>query len=137
MICSSTECSFSWSYRFSNSFGPSRCSSPPISSADLSHAGPAFGDPHPLGGEEPQAKAARDKVVQHDREMLALIAENKPHELVSSMAWQQNPTRWCSIGNIVATLLAVEATKVELLNYVAAMDQQGMTLVSSAGALIH
>jgi AmmeMemoRadiSam system protein B len=108
-----------------------------VSSADLSHAGPAFGDPHPLGGEEPQAKAARDKVVQHDREMLALISENKPLELVSSMAWQQNPTRWCSIGNIVATMLAVEGTKVELLNYVAAMDQQGMTLVSSAGALIH
>lgn len=108
-----------------------------ISSADLSHAGPAFGDPLALAGEVPEAKAARERIVQHDREMLGLIAENKPHELVSSMAWQQNPTRWCSIGNIVAAMLAVDPTKVELLNYVAAMDQQGMTLVSSAAAIIN
>lgn len=107
-----------------------------ISSADLSHAGPGFGDQQPLAGEEPPAKAARERVVQHDREMLSLVAENKPHELVSSMAWQQNPTRWCSIGNIVATLLAVEPTKVNLLNYAAAIDPQGMTMVSSAAAIM-
>jgi predicted class III extradiol MEMO1 family dioxygenase len=108
-----------------------------VSSADLSHVGPGFGDQVQLAGEEDAAKAARDKVLEHDREMIGLIAANKPHELVSSMAWQQNPTRWCSIGNIVATLLTVDPTKVDVLNYVAAMDQQGMTLVSSAAALVH
>ena len=107
-----------------------------VSSADLSHVGPAFGDKTPLAGDDPEVAAARDKVLQHDREMLSLIAENKPHELVSSMAWQQNPTRWCSLGNIAATLLTVQPTKVDVLNYVAAMDQQGMTLVSSAAAII-
>jgi len=48
------------------------------------------------------------------------------------MAWQQNPTRWCSVGSIVATLMTVEPAEVELLNYTAAMDQEGMTWVSSA-----
>jgi hypothetical protein len=50
------------------------------------------------------------------------------------MAWQQNPTRWCSVGNIVAALLTVQPEKVDLLRYMAAMDQQGMGMVTSAAA---
>jgi hypothetical protein len=108
-----------------------------VSSADLSHAGPAFGDRQPLAGDAPEAVAAREKVLNHDREMLGLVVQNKPAELVASLAWQQNPTRWCSIGNLVATLMAVQPRKVELLNYAAAMDQQGTTLVSSAAMLMN
>lgn len=107
-----------------------------ISSADLSHTGPAFGDKQPLAGESPEATEARNKVLQHDHEMVQLVAQNKPAELVASMAWQQNPTRWCSIGNLVATLLIVEPSEVELLNFSAAMDQQGMTMVSSVSMVM-
>lgn len=107
-----------------------------VSSADLSHCGTAFGDQQSLAGETPEAKAAREKIVQHDLQMLDMVVKNKPTELVASLAWQQNPTRWCSTGNIVATLMAVEPKEVQILNYAAAMDQQGMTWVSSAALVM-
>ncbi len=103
-----------------------------ISSADLSHCGPAFGDPKPLSGDDPETEAARNTVLQHDMQMLDMVVKNKPAELMGAMAWQQNPTRWCSTGNLCAALMAVEPKEVKLLNYAAALDGQGMTFVSSA-----
>jgi hypothetical protein len=70
--------------------------------------------------------------VQQDMQMLEMVVKKQPSELIASMAWQQNPTRWCSTGNLVAALRIVEPAEVELLNYAAAMDQQGTTWVSSA-----
>lgn len=102
-----------------------------VSSADLSHVGPAFGDQHPLAGDKDEPKAFRERVLHHDREMIGLFAQRKPEELVASMAWQQNPTRWCSIGNMVAAMRIAEPDEVRILNYAAAMDQQGMGMVSS------
>ncbi len=107
-----------------------------ISSADLSHCGPAFGDPKPLAGDTPEANELRNKIVQNDLQMLEMVVKNKPNDLVAAMAWQQNPTRWCSVGNLVATLLTTEPAEVELLNFTAAMDQQGMTWVSSASLVM-
>ncbi len=107
-----------------------------VSSADLSHVGPAFGDKQAMGGEGEEAAAARNKVFEHDRDMLKHVADNKPWDLVSSMAWQQNPTRWCSTGNLVATLLAAQPEQVRMLNYSAAMDQQGAAMVSSCAAIM-
>ncbi|MGE4198727.1 MAG: AmmeMemoRadiSam system protein B [Phycisphaerales bacterium] len=108
-----------------------------ISSADLSHAGPAFGDEQPLAGEDEAPTSARNKVLLHDQEMVQLILQNKPAELVASMAWQQNPTRWCSIGNIVATMLVTQPTSIELFNFAASLDQQGTTMVSSISAMMN
>lgn len=107
-----------------------------ISSADLSHVGPAFGDPQPLAGDSPEAQAARERVFRHDQEMLELVQQRKPDELVASLAWQQNPTRWCSTGNIVAAMLIAEPSNVRILNYAAAMDQEGMGMVSSFAAVM-
>jgi len=107
-----------------------------VASADLSHVGPMFGDKEPLAGDEEPAVSARNKVVQHDREMLQHIINAKPDDLLAAMAWQQNPTRWCSVGNIVATLQAVQPQRVQVLRYMAAMDQQGMGMVTSAGAVM-
>lgn len=101
-----------------------------ISSADLSHAGPAFGDPHPLAGDGPEAAAGRERIFHHDKEMVTLYASGKPDELISAMAWQQNPTRWCSIGSMAAAMKATSPASAEVLNYVATMDEQGSTLVS-------
>jgi predicted class III extradiol MEMO1 family dioxygenase len=103
-----------------------------VSSADLSHAGPAFGDQQPLAGEGQQAEQARTRVFEHDREMLELVNQLKVDDLLASMSWQQNPTRWCSIGNIVAAVRVAQPSEAELLNYSAAMDEQGLGLVSSA-----
>ena len=106
-----------------------------VSSADLSHVGPAFGPTYghngPLSGEAQEVVNARNQVFAHDREMVTLLAENKPDELVAAMAWQQNPTRWCSVGNLVATMRIARPTKVDLFNYAAAMDPEGNTMVSS------
>jgi AmmeMemoRadiSam system protein B len=107
-----------------------------ISSADLSHAGPMFGDQQPLAGESPQANEARQRIASHDKDMLAMVASAKPDELIAAMAWQQNPTRWCSTGNLVAALKIVQPEKVELFRYLASMDQQGMGMVTSiSGAM--
>jgi AmmeMemoRadiSam system protein B len=104
-----------------------------VASADLSHVGPAFGDPQALAGESPEAQGMRNKVFQHDREMIQMIVDKKPDDLVAAMSWQQNPTRWCSVGNIVATLKVAEPENVELFNFAASMDEQGTTLVSNVG----
>lgn len=107
-----------------------------IASADLSHVGPMFGDRQPLAGETPEAEQARQRVMQHDQEMLGHVAANRPDDLVAAMAWQQNPTRWCSTGNIVAALMIAQPERVQLLRYMAAMDPQGMGMVTSAGAVM-
>ncbi|MBL4590864.1 MAG: AmmeMemoRadiSam system protein B [Phycisphaerales bacterium] len=108
-----------------------------ISSADLSHAGPAFGDPESLAGDTPEDNERRAKIAAHDQEMLALVVERRMDDLIGSMSWQQNPTRWCSVGNLTATVRAVNPERVELLNYAAAMDPQGTTLVSSAAMAMY
>ncbi|MDF1810394.1 MAG: AmmeMemoRadiSam system protein B [Phycisphaerales bacterium] len=108
-----------------------------VSSADLSHVGPAFGDQQPLGGDSEEAAAMRTQVATHDQEMLKMVVENRIDDLISSMAWQQNPTRWCSIGNIAAMLRVVEPSRVELMNYAAAMDPQGTAFVSSAALAVY
>ncbi len=108
-----------------------------VSSADLSHVGPAFGDQQPLAGDSSEAVEARNKVSAHDQEMLAMVTEGRMDDLIGAMSWQQNPTRWCSIGNLVATVGVVEPERVELLSYAAAMDPQGSTLVSSAAMAMY
>lgn len=108
-----------------------------VSSADLSHVGPAFGDQQSLAGDEEPAQQFRSKVAQHDQEMLKLVAERKIDDLIGSMAWQQNPTRWCSIGNITAMMRAVEPAQVDILNYAATMDPEGNAFVSSASVALY
>lgn len=103
-----------------------------VSSADLSHVGPAFGDNQPLAGEEDAAVEFRTKVAQQDHELLKLYADKKIDDMIGSLAWQQNSTRWCSIGNMAATMRVTNPERVELLNYAAAMDPNGTTFVSTA-----
>lgn len=108
-----------------------------VSSADLSHVGPGFGDQQPLAGDSEEANEARNRAFNHDREMLGLYAEGKLDELVAAMAWQQNPTRWCSLGNMVATSKITEASSATILNYMAAMDPEGVQLVSSCAIALN
>jgi hypothetical protein len=103
-----------------------------VSSADLSHVGPAFGDQQVLAGDSEEAKAFRNQVVQHDQETLKAFSEKRIEDMIGSMSWQQNPTRWCSVGNMTAAVRIAEPERIELLNYAAAMDPQGTAFVSSA-----
>ncbi len=107
-----------------------------IVSFDLSHVGPMFGDQIQLMGETPEAQEARSKVVQHDRDMLALLAQGKPEEMVAAMAWQQNPTRWSSTGPIVAAMGISEPCFARTLHYQGAIDQNGHMLVSMIAGVI-
>jgi AmmeMemoRadiSam system protein B len=107
-----------------------------VCSADLSHVGPQFGDQVRFDGEDPNADAIAEKVDKHDTEMLALFGDGKAEELVASMAWQQNPTRWCSIGAMTATLKAVSPATVKQLHYYPAVDDGGTAMVSSVACAI-
>jgi hypothetical protein len=107
-----------------------------VSSADLSHVGLSFGDSVSIVAEGEASAALRNRVLGHDREMIELIQKGKAEELVASMAWQQNPTRWCSTGNIVAAMKITGAKEVRLLNYAIASDQQGVAAVSSMAAAV-
>ncbi len=121
-----------------------------VASVDLSHVGTVFGDEGTLAGDEQEQQQKREKILNHDREMLQLFEQGKIDEMLASMAWQQNPTRWCSLGAMAATLKTLDVSSksaadasagrgsggVRLLNYVAAMDDQGLSLVSHAAAVI-
>ncbi len=107
-----------------------------ITSFDLSHVGPMFGDQVQLLGDSQESQQARNKVVQHDRDMLDLLAQGKPEEMVASMAWQQNPTRWSSTGPIVAGMGITAPSKARVLHYQGAIDQNGHMLVSMIAGVI-
>lgn len=102
-----------------------------VASAELSHVGPTYGDQVRLAGNDPEADANRRKVVEQDQSLIRMLTENKPMELVSSLAWQQNPTRWSSTGAIVGAMLATQPSEVRLLQYGGTMDPQGAAMVSA------
>jgi len=107
-----------------------------VCSADLSHVGAQFGDGVQMTADTDDAKQMRERVVTHDREMLALFEQGKPEEIVSAMAWQQNPTRWCSVGAMTAAWQTIAPGQVKMLSYHGAMDEQGTALVTSCAAAI-
>ena len=107
-----------------------------VASADLSHVGPAFGDPQALSGDSPEAAEARNNVAKQDQELLKMLVEGKADELVSSLAWQQNPTRWASTGALVAAAKATSPARGEVLNYAASMDQQGSAMLTNAAVAL-
>jgi AmmeMemoRadiSam system protein B len=97
-----------------------------VSSADLSHVGPQFGEPKPVDD------ARRMEVERHDREHLAKYLENDPKGFLEAMEWCTNQTRWCSIGNMSAIASIASAESVELIDYRQASDERGAHLVSVA-----
>jgi AmmeMemoRadiSam system protein B len=108
-----------------------------VASADLSHVGPAFGDQTAMAGEDGPGAEARNEVVRGDLELLKHMTDNKPEALVSSMAWRQNPTRWCSIGNLAAAAAVVQPKETRLLHFHAALDEQGLSMVTSAAMVMN
>lgn len=101
-----------------------------VSSADLSHVGPQFGEPKPVDD------TRRVEVERHDREHLGRFVTNDSAGFVEAMEWCKNPTRWCSIGNMSATISLASADAVELVDYRQAVDERGAALVSCAAVAL-
>ena len=101
-----------------------------VASSDLSHVGPQFGEPRKVDEER------RGQVETHDREMLKRFLEAEPSEFLETVEWNRNPTRWCSVGNMVATKRLVSPKRTELIDYRQAVDDQGVALVSAAAMVM-
>jgi len=99
-----------------------------VASADLSHVGPAFGDPGPVGAQ------VRKQVEEIDRGLLAEFASGDVEAFIQSVRGAGNATRWCSIGNMSAALVVTGGTP-ELIQYgqsPESLDPQGTALITSA-----
>lgn len=96
-----------------------------VSSADLSHVGPQFGDQAPVD------QRRRHEVEEHDRTMLGEFIAG-PERLVEQMARKGNANRWCSVGNMYVAALCTPHASREMVRYDQAADQNGVALVTSA-----
>ena len=96
-----------------------------VSSADLSHVGPQFGDQGPVDA------ARRTAIEQHDRELLGEFIEG-PERFLKHVAEEGNRHRWCSVGNMYVTAIAAPHAAREMVKYDQSADPSGAALVSSA-----
>jgi AmmeMemoRadiSam system protein B len=97
-----------------------------VSSSDLSHVGPQFGDPGPVND---QVSAQVDQL---DRERLRLFCAGDASNFESPFIQQRNVSRWCSIGNMGSLLRIVSPAAVEMIDYQQWREPNGGLLVSSA-----
>jgi len=97
-----------------------------VSSADLSHVGPQFGEPRPVDDQR------RHDVERQDRDLMGHYISGDPDAFLAAVKWCRNPTRWCSVGNMYAALRLTKPSAVELIDYRQAGDENGMVLVSCA-----
>ncbi len=107
-----------------------------VAAADLSHVGPMFGDQQSLSGEEPEAVEARNQVARQDQELLKHLVEGRPDDLVSSLAWSQNASRWASTGALVALSKILDNHPARVLNYAASLDPQGTAMLTNAAMVV-
>ncbi|MFZ9914442.1 MAG: AmmeMemoRadiSam system protein B [Phycisphaerales bacterium] len=96
-----------------------------IASANLSGAGPAYGEPAPVNDQR------RRDIEKHDREMLRSYISGADG-LVATLKENRNPTRWGGVGPMYAAAKLAKPSSIELLDYRQAVDEQGSVLVSSA-----
>jgi AmmeMemoRadiSam system protein B len=96
-----------------------------VSSADLSHVGPQFGDQAMLDAKR------KHSVEEHDRSLLGEFIAN-PDQFVQQMAKAGNPNRWCSVGNLYATATCAPHATREMVQYDQAADPNGAGMVTSA-----
>ena len=101
-----------------------------VASSDLSHVGPQFGEPRPVD-EQRQADVER-----HDREMMGHFLAGDPEQFINAMQWNNNPTRWCSVGGMTALLRLARPSVLELIDYRQARDDRGIAMVSSAAMAV-
>ena len=96
-----------------------------ISSADLSHVGPQFGDRSPLDA------ARRREVEEADREVLREFIDG-PDRMLAHFQRNGNAARWCSIGNMFVAATAVPHASREMVAYAQSAEPNGGAMVTSA-----
>jgi AmmeMemoRadiSam system protein B len=96
-----------------------------VSSADLSHVGPQFGDQAALDA------ARKHAVEEHDRSMLGEFIGG-PDQLVAQMSRSGNSNRWCSVGNMFVTATCAPHGSREMVRYEQSADPNGAGMVTSA-----
>jgi hypothetical protein len=96
-----------------------------VSSADLSHVGPQFGDPGALDA------ARRREVEETDREVLREFIDG-PDRMLAHFERNGNASRWCSIGNMFVAATAVPHSGREMVAYAQSADPNGGAMVTSA-----
>jgi len=97
-----------------------------VASSDLSHVGPAFGDPKPVDEER------QDEVERTDRELLGEFARGDKDAFIAEVARRGNLTRWCSVGSMTAATAVASPSAIELIDYRQAIDDRRLSLVSCA-----
>jgi hypothetical protein len=101
-----------------------------VSSSDLSHVGPQFGDQGPVNDH------VAAQVEQLDRERLRLFCAGDPQAFEAPFAAQNNVSRWCSLGNMGTLLRTARPGSVEMIDYQQVRDPNGGSLVSCAALAI-
>jgi AmmeMemoRadiSam system protein B len=96
-----------------------------VSSADLSHVGPQFGDQAALDA------ARKHAVEEHDRSMLGEFIGG-PDQLVAQMSRSGNSNRWCSVGSMFVTATCAPHGSREMVRYEQSADPNGAGMVTSA-----
>lgn len=101
-----------------------------IAGADLSHVGSFFGDSCTL------TQTFLAEVGQRDQTALQHVAANSADEFVAHIARDDNPTRVCSAGCIYALLTALPDSKVRVLQYHQAVNDELQCCVTCAAAVL-
>ncbi|MEO0513565.1 MAG: hypothetical protein AAF108_11850 [Planctomycetota bacterium] len=113
-----------------------------VASHELSHVGAVYGDKDPYAAQTDAGNAARQKLIQQDQSLVTMLAKGQTEELVTSLSWQQNPTRWNSTGVLIAAMRAAGyagqpgESEFKVHNFAGIVDQNGNALITSLAAAI-
>ena len=73
-----------------------------------------------------------DQFEQIDRERLAAYCKKDMATFEGLFIKDQNKSRWCSVGNMLAAQNILRPNNVDLIDYQQVRDPNGMSMVSSA-----
>ena len=101
-----------------------------VAAADLSHVGPAFGDPAPLDSQ------AKEGINHSDQEWLEVACSGSDQLLADHFRQHGDPTRVCGAGPIYYMLSVLQGAQGHVVSYQQCpADEQFGSLVSVAGVL--
>lgn len=82
-----------------------------VAAADLSHVGPAFGDPVPLDA------IARARLANEDQELLSIVAQGRADDFYEQVRREENRRRICGLPPGFIALSALEGVTGTLVGY--------------------
>lgn len=99
-----------------------------IASADLSHLGPQFGDPRPIGVSD------LTSIAREDKEMLRWVMEGNADGFYRHIMAERDRRRICGLPPIYAWLKLMEGKEIKLLKYSQAYHPHCTVTFASLGA---